>query len=102
MHTILTEEDRKKIYDMLADNILTEIQRKYFGREEQKFIGKQLLRAVDKAKSYHELITFLEKFSKKYSFFRPTLVLLSQDTEAAKEKEVINKLESYIKNLKTN
>lgn len=98
MDTKLTEEERKKIYDMLADNILSEIQRKYFGKEKQKLIGKQLLVSVDKAQTTKDMVQFLQSFTKKYPLFRPTLMILSEGEQKEKEQHVINKLESYFKN----
>lgn len=98
MDKILTEEEKKKIYDILADQFISGLQKIYIGRAEQKYIAKKILKSVGNAKTLNEVINFLQSFAQKYFFFKPAIILLSREIDRQKELEIIDKLRKYIKN----
>jgi hypothetical protein len=99
MQSFLNNDDKKRIYDVLADCFIVGLKNNYIGSFEQKHIAKTILKEVEQAKSIDEVIIFLETLSKKYSFFNTALITLKSDLIKKKEEIIINKLEQYIKKI---
>jgi hypothetical protein len=98
MNQVLTKEDKKYIYDLLADQFIQALSTIKLGRYEQKIIARKILREIEKAQSWQEVINFLENLSQTYLFFKTASVILKNKIEQHKEKQIIEKLESFFKN----
>ncbi len=102
MDQVLSKEDKKRIYDLLAEAYINHLRSGYLGTVERKVISQKILDNIGKSSSLKEVNTFLESLSGKYSFFKPAVTIINSANHQDKETEIINKLQQYIGNLKTN
>lgn len=97
MDKVLTADDKKYIYNLLADQFIQGLKIKYLGKYEQKVLANKVLDNIEKSKTWGEVIGFVEEFSKKYSFFSPVTPILKAKINQGSEAQIISKLQSYIK-----
>ena len=97
MNGKLTTDDKKYIYDLLADLFIASLNQRFLGRFERKILARRVVDAVDKSKSWGEIISFVSEFSKKYPFCQPAIGVFQAKTNEGKEQAVIDKLENYFK-----
>jgi hypothetical protein len=93
----LTQEERKKIYNVLFDNYIKGIQLLGLNRSQRKSLSQDILDNIEKAKTFQEIYIFLDSTAKTYNFFGPVLLTLKDRLYKEKEEKVITKLQDYIK-----
>jgi len=97
MDEVLTADDKKYIYNLLADEFIQGLGAKYLGKYEQKILSKKILDNIGKSQTWGEVINFIDDFSKTYSFFQPAVSVFKAKINHGTEAQIINKLETYIK-----
>lgn len=97
MDKVLTADDKKYIYNLLADQFIQGLKIKYLGKYEQKILANKILDNIGKSKTWAEVINFVDEFSKKYAFFSPVVPIFKAKINQGSEAQIISKLESYIR-----
>lgn len=96
----LTPEEKKKIYEDLFDITFEELKSKKLSVEDGQILAEFVLDNMATLKNRGELLIFLEKLSKKWSFFN-NYYLKNKGEKTLKEdkrkiEELTNKLSSFI------
>jgi len=100
-NSFIVDENKKIILEKELTNSLFEAAKKsQITLADIKNIAQEILVDFEKIKSSQDLVAFFEKISKKWSFFSPLLLKYKGEGIKLEEKQVIDKLTSYIK--KTN
>ena len=99
---VLTQEEKTKIYDLLADAYLHYPENNDLNTLERKTISRKILEQVDLAITYSDIENFLSALSNDYGFFQPALTHFKAELNQQKEAAVIGKLQQYINSFKTN
>jgi len=93
------QEKKDLLENELADVLLDAVEREDIKLIEIKPIAKEILVDLKKASNIDQLINFLADISKKWSFFTNLYNKYKGKKQQEKEKQVIEKLSSYIHNL---
>ncbi len=89
---------KSEIEEMLAKIILDAYEKSQLGYEEMKKAAAYILDHIDKIQNNSDLLYFLENLSAYWPIFKKVLTIEKNKTsQKTKEKEIINKLASYIK-----
>ncbi len=99
MNKLIKDEDRKKIYDILADAYLELMRKNLIGKVERKVLSKKILDNVEKAQTFEDVRVFIKSLGKIYPFFTTVLAQIKKELDVYQEKLVIHKLENYFTNL---
>ncbi len=99
MAQILTEGDKKKIYDFLADSYIDLVAQGVIGKVERRVLSKKILENIDRASSFEEVHAFVSSITGTYPFFKPAAIRVKGEIEKLQEGKIINQLQGYISNL---
>lgn len=96
MQKILTEEQKMQIYDSLAKSYLELLEKGLIGRIERKILSRKILDYIEPAKSYEEVIAFINSLISIYPAFSKALVQVKGEVNKMHEKQVIGQLQKMI------
>lgn len=102
MDIALTSDLREKIYSLLASAYIDELEKRPLGQAEQRLIAKKILEYVEGAKSWKELLDFLDYLSSSYPFLSKAVLTLRSDLYTEEKKMLLQKAENDLKNLTNN
>lgn len=98
----LTEDDKKKIYELLAESYIRGMETTGLTRNERSLVAQDILENVQKIKTFNELYVYVDGLAKRYAFFSLALNKLKEQVYKAKEQVVIGKLTNYINQVNKN
>ncbi len=93
-----TEQEKKKIYDLLYDDYMKGIADYGLKGSERKIISQKIVNNVEKAKNIEEINAFLVDLANLYHFFKHSSMHTKEIIDNKKKDEVISKLRSFISN----
>ncbi|MFA5136990.1 MAG: hypothetical protein WC489_06415 [Patescibacteria group bacterium] len=96
MNKRLTEEDKKKIYDVFADSYISLVGQGLIGRYERKIIAQYILKGVRGSETIHDIIKAAENLAKRYPQFHTALAHIKGGISDIREEQVISRLKDYI------
>ncbi|OQY68062.1 hypothetical protein B6D29_01360 [Microgenomates bacterium UTCPR1] len=98
-YSLLIDEKKKIILEKELTNYLFEAVRKsQIVLTDIRPIAQEILVDFERIKNNGDLINFLEKINKKWPFFSFLLTKYKGESTKLEEKQVIDKLSSFIKN----
>lgn len=93
---LLTKDDKKRIYNILADAYIEVVNRQMIGKYERKELCKKVLDRIGAAKTMEDVNVFLQELMKNYPFFQFADKMFSTEVKEIQQQKVINHLESFI------
>jgi hypothetical protein len=96
MNHLLTREDKKRIYNVLADAYIEVVNRQMIGKFERRALCKKILDNVGTAKTMDDVNKFLQDLMKNYPFFQFADKMFETEVKEIQQQKVINHLESFI------
>ena len=95
----IIDEKKKMILEKELTNFLFEAAKKsQITLVDIRTIAQEILIDFEKIKNNQDVVNFLETISKKWLFFSPLLIKYKGEGTKLEEKQVIDKLSSFIKN----
>lgn len=99
---VFSEEDRKKIYDELADLMIDGMEKGLLSGPESKISAQFILDNLEMIKTHEEFKKFLSDLSKKWTVYLPAYTKIkesiSKQEDDKKLKEITDKLNQFVKN----
>lgn len=96
----ITPEDKKRIYNVLADAYIEVIDRQMIGPYERKVIAKKVLDAVEGAKTMDDINKFIHELVKNYPFFQFADKMFESEVKEIQQAKVITHLEQFLHSVK--
>jgi len=93
----ITDTDRKKIYNILAEAYLDLVEKGLIGKVERKVISKKVLDNVGNAHTFEEVSTFIRSLLKFYPVFHNAQVQVDAEIGKLHEEDVIGRLQQFIR-----
>lgn len=94
---MLTQEQKQKIYNILAEVYIDLIKENKIGRVEQRTFAEKVLKHIEEAGSYEEVLQFIDKMVTIYPALKIAQVRLRDNVNKVHETAVINQLQGYFK-----
>ncbi len=98
--SLITEDLRKKIYDDLAEAMISALEAGRINQEEGKKSAKFILNSLDNIKTKEELKKFLEDLGNQWNIYKGVLIKLKneevQNQDAQKLAQIQDKLNQLI------
>lgn len=94
---MLSDTQKQKIYNALAEIYIDLIVQKKIGAMEQRQIAKKVLEYVEKAENYNDILVFVDKLTSIYPALKIVQARLRDDVNKVHEQAVIGQLQSYFK-----
>ncbi len=98
----LTDEERDKIYDDLADTMIDALGKGFISDEEAPNSSKYILEALDNVKIQSELDKFFQDLCNRWKIYKPVYdkfkAKLMKKTDELKMNEITSKLNQLIQN----
>lgn len=94
---VITAEDRKKIYNILAEAYLDLVEKGLIGKVERKVISKKVLDHVGNAKTYEEVSVFVRSLIQFYPVFHNAQVQVDSEIGKLHEQDVMGRLQQFIR-----
>lgn len=96
MQKHLTEEDTKKIYDILAEAYIDLVGKGLIGKYERKVLSYKILQNVGKAQSFEEVSQFVKSLLSNYPVFQNASVRIASQIGKLHEEQLIGRLQQFI------
>lgn len=96
MQKHLTEEDKKKIYNILAEAYIDLVGKGLIGKFERKVLSRKILTNVGKAQSFEEVSLFVQSLLRAYSAFQNASVRIAGEIGKLHEEQLIGRLQHLI------
>lgn len=96
----LTREDKKRIYNILADAYIEVVNRQQIGKYERRELSKKILDTVEPAKTMEEINTFIKYLVKNYPFFEFADKMFESEVKEIQQQKVITHLEQFLHSVK--
>lgn len=96
MQKQLTEEDKKRIYDILAEAYIDLISKQLIGPYERKVLSYKILQNVETAQSFEEVSQFVQSLLKAYPVFQNASVRIASQIGKLHEEQLIGRLQQFI------
>ncbi len=93
---LLTQQDKKDIYNVLADAYIEVVSRQEIGKYERKKLAKKVLDNIGSAKTMNDVNVFLHSLVKSYPFFQFADKMFESRVKEIQQQKVINHLEEFI------
>lgn len=93
---LLTQADKKRIYNILADAYIEVVNRQMIGKYERTTLSKKILASVEAAKTMDDINLFLQDMIKNYPFFQFADKMFETEVKEIQQQKVISHLESFI------
>lgn len=94
---MLTQEQKQKIYNILAEVYIDLIKENKIGKVEQRTFAEKVLKHIEEATSYDEVLRFIDKMVTIYPALTIAQVRLRDNVNKVHEAAVINQLQGYFK-----
>lgn len=98
--TLLTHEDKKRIYNVLADAYIEVVNRQQIGKFERKALSKKILDTIEAAKSMDEVNSFIKYLVRNYPFFEFADKMFESEVKEIQQQKVITHLEQFLHSVK--
>ena len=85
MNHLLTAQDKKNIYNVLADAYIEVIDRQAIGKYERKTLAQKILDKVGAAKTTEDIRIFIHDLVKNYPFFQFSEKILTSEVGRIQE-----------------
>lgn len=92
----LTEEDKKKIYDILAEAYIDLISKQLIGPYERKVLSYKILQNVAKAQNFEDVSQFVKSLLSSYPVFQNASVRIASQIGKLHEEQLIGRLQQFI------
>lgn len=92
------EKEKRKLNFLITDELLNAVKDKKIDLKNLRPTSYEVLLEVDKIQKSSDFIPVLEIISKKWNFLSGVLTKFKYENQSTNEKQVIDKLSSYIKN----
>lgn len=96
MQKHLTEEDTKKVYDILAEAYIDLVSKQLIGPYERKVLSYKILQNVGKAQNFEEVSQFVKSLLLSYPVFQNASVRIASQIGKLHEEQLIGRLQSFI------
>jgi hypothetical protein len=93
------DNQKKHLEREVADFLLQAAQFEKIKIQEIKPIAQEILPDFERISNFSELLIFLEKISKKWSFFSFLFNKYKNELDKIKEQQIIERLSTYLKNI---
>lgn len=93
---LLTQADKKRIYNILADAYIEVVNRQMIGKYERRTLSKKILDRIGAAKTMDDVNAFLQELMKNYPFFQFADKMFETEVKEIQQQKVISHLESFI------
>lgn len=93
---MLTEEQKTKIYNVMAQVYVDLITDGKIGKVEQKVFAYKVLEHVGKAQTYDDILHFIDDMIKVYPAMQIARAKLHDDVNKIHESQVIGHLQSFL------
>ncbi|KKP66210.1 MAG: hypothetical protein UR68_C0034G0013 [Candidatus Roizmanbacteria bacterium GW2011_GWA2_35_19] len=92
----LNQQDKKNIYNVLADAYIEVVKRQQIGKFERRSLSKKILEKVEAAKTADDIKLFIHDLMKNYPFFQFSEKILTSEVQKIQEEKVIDHLQKFI------
>lgn len=92
------EKEKRKLNFLIADELLKAVRDKKIDKKSLRPTSYEVLLEVDKIQKSSDFLPVLEIISKKWNFLSGVLTKFKYENQSTNEKQVIDKLSSYIRN----
>lgn len=92
----LTEEDKKRVYDILAEAYIDLISKQLIGPYERKVLSYKILQSVGKAETFEEVSGFVSSLLASYPVFQNASVRIASQIGKLHEEQLIGRLQQFI------
>lgn len=96
MQKYLTEEDKKRIYDILAEAYIDLISKQLIGPYERKVLSYKILQNVGKAETFEDVSGFVSTLLSNYPVFQNASVRIASQIGKLHEEQLIGRLQQFI------
>lgn len=96
----LTRDDKKRVYNILADAYIEVVNRQQIGRFERRALSKKILDSVEGAKTMGEINNFIKYLVKNYPFFEFADKMFESEVKEIQQAKVITHLEQFLHSVK--
>lgn len=94
---MITQTQREKIYNALAEVFVDLIRQNKIGPYEQKQFAKKVLAHIDTAETYDSVMKFIDEMVTIYPALQIARAKLRDDVNKVHEQAVMSELQSYFK-----
>lgn len=101
MQKHLTEEDTKRIYDILAEAYIDLVSKQLIGPYERKVLSYKILQNIGKAQTFEEVSLFVQSLLKTYPVFQNASVRIAGQIGKLHEEQLIGRLQEFIQTAST-
>lgn len=95
--TLFDENLKNEVKANLLQAIISGLEKKTLSLAQMKATASYILDNIEKIKNYSQFMIFMNDLNNKWSVFKDTYKIYSNRFYQEKEKEVINKLQGFIK-----
>lgn len=92
----LTKDDKKRIYNILADAYIEVVNRQMIGKYERRSLSKKILDKIGAARTMDDVNVFLHDLIRNYPFFQFADKMFESEVKEIQQQKIINHLESFI------
>lgn len=96
MSALLSEIDRNKMYDILADAYIEVVRRQMLGSVERKILSQKILDGIRNAGTFEESVAFVDNLLKTYPYFEFARTMFDGEVQKIREEKVISQLQHFI------
>lgn len=94
---MLTEQQKKTIYNILAESYIDMVTKGIIGKVERKAVSRRILESVEKAGRFEDVYAFLDSLVQIYPDFSVALVKVKGEINKVHEGQVMSHLKSFLK-----
>ena len=98
--TLFDENLKNEVKANLLQAIISGLEKKTLSLVQMKASANYILDHIEKIKNYSQFLVFMDDLNNKWSIFKDINKIYNNRLYQEKEKEVINKLQGFIKNQK--
>jgi hypothetical protein len=98
---MLSDTQKQKIYNILAEVYVDLIKENKIGPVEQRTFAEKVLKHIESAGSYEEVLQFIDKMVTIYPSLKIAQVRLRDNVNKVHEQAVMGQLQSYFKSAAT-
>lgn len=96
---LFSEELKNEVQQVLMEKITSNLENKHINLIQMKESANFILDGIAQVKNYSQLVVFLEALQAKWPIFKDSYFLYKNRYFQEKEKQVIDRLSSYIKHI---
>ncbi len=93
----ITQADRKKVYNILAEAYIDLVEKGLIGKFERRVMSKKILEHIEKAQTFEEVSLFIKSLLQFYPVFHNAQVQVDYEIGKLHEADVMGRLQQFIK-----